>query len=601
MLPYRYIVTADFEFEFGGHASFEEASRSGERPRPVCMVAKELRSGQEWRIWRGQFGSMPPFPIGPDALFVAYYASAELGCFKALGWPMPTNILDLFTEFRNRTNVVKPKGDKRPILPAGSGLVGALTYFGLDALAAEEKDRLRLLVLRGGPWSERECQEILDYCATDTDPLERLLSAMLPRIDLPRALLRGRYMAAAAAMEFNGTPIDVPTLQLIREYWTDIQDDLIRSLDTYGIYDGRTFKADRWANLLNHNNIPWPLLETGNLNLSDKVFRQMAKSYPLVSPYRELRHSLSDLRLNDLAVGQDNRNRTILSAFRALSGRNAPSNTRFIFGPSVWLRGLIKPPPGHGVAYIDWAQQEFGIAAALSGDPAMQEAYLSGDCYLKFGQQAGGIPHNATKESLKDEHKDLKPQRELYKQCVLGVQYGQEAESLALKINQPPIVARGLLRAHRETYRTFWRWSDAAVDHAMVHNSLHTVFGWHVHVRENPNPRTLRNFPMQANGAEMLRLACCLGTERGIEICAPVHDAVLICAPLDRLDTDIATMRGIMAEASRVILDGFELRTDVHVVKYPDHYMDERGVVMWDLVMRLIAERQSAKTIKGVA
>jgi DNA polymerase-1 len=39
---------------------------------------------------------------------------------------------------------------------------------------------------------------------------------------------------------------------------------------------------------------------------------------------------------------------------------------------------------------------------------------------------------------------------------------------------------------------------------------------------------------MQANGAEMLRMACCLGTEQGIEICAPVHDAVLICAPRRR-------------------------------------------------------------------
>jgi DNA polymerase I len=104
-----------------------------------------------------------------------------------------------------------------------------------------------------------------------------------------------------------------------------------------------------------------------------------------------------------------------------------------------------------------------------------------------------------------------------------------EAESLAFRIGQPPIVARNLLRAHRETYRRFWAWSDGAVNFAMLTGSLHTVFGWHVHVEEKANPRSLRNFPMQANGAEMLRLACCLATERGIEVCAPVHDAVLIC------------------------------------------------------------------------
>ena len=97
---------------------------------------------------------------------------------------------------------------------------------------------------------------------------------------------------------------------------------------------------------------------------------------------------------------------------------------------------------------------------------------------------------------------------------------------------------------------------------------------------------------MQANGAEMLRLACCLGTERGVEVCAPVHDAVLICAPLDRLDHDIAAMQAAMQEASRVVLDGFELRSDVEIVRYPDRYMDPRGAVMWERVMGLIGRQE---------
>ena len=97
---------------------------------------------------------------------------------------------------------------------------------------------------------------------------------------------------------------------------------------------------------------------------------------------------------------------------------------------------------------------------------------------------------------------------------------------------------------------------------------------------------------MQANGAEMLRLACCLATERGIEVCAPVHDAVLICAPLERLDADVARMQDAMREASRIVLDGFELGTDAKIVRYPDRYMDERGATMWERVMKLIHEQQ---------
>ena len=71
---------------------------------------------------------------------------------------------------------------------------------------------------------------------------------------------------------------------------------------------------------------------------------------------------------------------------------------------------------------------------------------------------------------------------------------------------------------------------------------------------------------MQANGAEMLRLACCLATEQGIEVCAPVHDAVLICAPFDHLEVDVVRMQDNMREASRVVLDGIELGTDAETV-----------------------------------
>jgi DNA polymerase I len=295
------------------------------------------------------------------------------------------------------------------------------------------------------------------------------------------------------------------------------------------------------------------------------------------------------MRLSDLAVGRDGRNRTLLSAFRARTSRNQPSNSRFIFGPSVWLRGLIKPPPGYAIAYVDWSQQEFGIAAALSGDPMMMEAYRSGDPYLSFAKQANAAPLEATKVT----HSAV---REQFKACVLAVQYGMGHDALAQRIGQPPIRARELLNLHHETYRVFWRWSDAAVDQAMLTGNLHTVFGWRIRVSTNANPRSLRNFPMQANGAEMLRLACCLATERGIEVCAPIHDAVMITAPLERLDADVVRMQDAMREASRVVLNRFELGSDVKVVRFPDRYSDPRGAVMWSRVMTMIDEGQSRVT-----
>ena len=47
-----------------------------------------------------------------------------------------------------------------------------------------------------------------------------------------------------------------------------------------------------------------------------------------------------------------------------------------------------------------------------------------------------------------------------------------------------------------------------------------------------------------------------------------------------------------MAEASRAVLNGFELRTDVKAIHPPDRYCDPRGVEMWARVMKLVDKRE---------
>jgi DNA polymerase I len=67
-------------------------------------------------------------------------------------------------------------------------------------------------------------------------------------------------------------------------------------------------------------------------------------------------------------------------------------------------RGLIKPEPGRAVAYVDWSQEEFGIAASLSGDAAMIDAYQSGDPYLAFGQQVSAAAKGGATMAAREDH-----------------------------------------------------------------------------------------------------------------------------------------------------------------------------------------------------
>jgi DNA polymerase I len=531
---YREVWLVAFEFE----------RPPGERPTPFALAAEELHSGRRLRLGPGDCQRPePPYPVGPDVLFVAYDAPAALGCHLALSWPLPGCVLDLHAEFRRLTSGLLPPGD----------------YMLADALA-----QFRLNADDG------------------VDGLKALLQTLLSQLDLPRALLRGRYTKAVAWMEWDGVPLDVGLLDRLRAGWDHFRDRLVKRVDSdYGVFDGLKFNPRRWAAWVNRNRIPWPRLAPGRLELSLDAFRDMAEAYPRVRPMKELRATLGLLGHSALPVGRDGRNRCPLRPFAAKTGRNAPSTTRFIFGAAVWVRGLIRPPEGMALAYLDYEQQEFGIAAALSQDEAMMAAYRSGDPYLAFAKQAGAVPADATKASHRG-------QRERFKHCALGVQYGMTAQGLAARLGVPAAQAQELLRLHRRTYPTYWRWSDAVERHALKHGQLQAAFGWAVHLGPDPNRRSLRNFPLQANGAEMLRLACCFATEAGVRVCAPVHDALLIEAPARDIDEAVACCQQGMGRASRQVLPGFPLRTEARVVRFPDRYMDERGRPMWDLVCGLL-------------
>src|SRR5438128_1044105 len=77
---------------------------------------------------------------------------------------------------------------------------------------------------------------------------------------------------------------------------------------------------------------------------------------------------------------------------------------------------------------------------------------------------------------------------------------------------------------------------------------IHSEFGWRQRVMSGTEAGALKNFPAQANGAEMMRIAAIAATEAGIEVACPVHDAFLIAAPLDRLEADVAHMRGLRTD-----------------------------------------------------
>jgi len=579
LVDFDEIWVVDFEYRGGD---------SGNPCDVVCVAAKELRAGRSVKLWLdGQAPAQPPYRIDERALFVYFAGTAECGAHLALGWPLPARVLDLSPEYRNYANGRIHKSQPR-------GLINALEHFGLPHISKAEKDFWREIVLRGPPYTDEEKAGILDYCFSD-DVLgtEALLWRMLPEIkDLQRAIkLRSEFVKISAQMEFNGIPIDTEVFAYLRDQksWDRIREALVPVLDApYGVYDGYHFNEDKFEAYLAREQIPWPRLPSGKLELKKKVFRERAKAFQQIADLHELRSTMSDMRSIKLQVGADGRARTTLWPFVSKTSRTQPQ--AYIFSDATWIRSLIKPKEGTAIAYEDLSAAEFGIAAALSGDPMMIEDYSSGDPYISAAIAFGHAPPGASKKT----HRVV---RDLFKIVLLACQYTMQAPALAARLGISVLAAKEILRQHRLRYSTYWQWIEAWTHRSYAEGQTSTCFGWDFRLDQRVKESTLMNWPVQAHCAEILRVSCILAAKLGLKLLAPVHDAILIEAPIDRIDHDVALLRECMRRASRIVLNPaggtFELRTDADPLivpskAHPIRYEDKRGEKTWAAVTKQI-------------
>ena len=575
---------------------FEYVHDAGEVPEPVCMVAWDLMTGDKVELWRRELRQGCPFDTGPGSLFIVFSGAGDLGCFLALGWPIPARVVDLYPEARQE---VFDTGS-----PARASLLSAARRYGVPVMESADKEASRdLIIFRR--FTDADRRRLLDYCAEDVLATGRVFMCMFGTLTRTRAawngvLLRGRYTAALARMERTGVPLDVESLSLAQRHWDGIKRRLIARVDSaYGLYVDGAFSAARFERYLRRQSIPWPRLESGALSLADGTFRQAARAHPQLGALRELRHVLAGMRLSDYTIGADGRNRVFLNPYGSVTGRNQPSNSRFIFGSARWSRSFIRPAPGMALAYCDWSAQEIAICAALSRDPALWGAYASGDPYWSFAVDAGlspPVPYSKSDAA----HVRL---RKRCKALMLGVGYGMEAAGLAGALGVTLDEARELLLRHRESYRAFWRFVARVQDTGAAGLELRTRFHWVRRLKPGsglPNPRSLQNWPAQANGAEMMRLAAAMLTEAGVQVCCPVHDAFLIEAPADELADTVAATRRLMMDASELVLgEGYRVRVGADEVRHPARYVDENAGTMFADVMTLARDLEAERACSG--
>ena len=206
-------------------------------------------------------------------------------------------------------------------------------------------------------------------------------------------------------------------------------------------------------------------------------------------------------------------------------------------GPSSWVRGLDQARVlTRRWRTCDYSGQEIAIGAALSGDQALLAAVETGRPAHVL-RQSGGAGAAGRHQGQPTDMSVICPRRAFTPSITV-----MQPPNLALRMGKSEIEARELLKRLQELFPMFVEWAEANVHAGQLRGYLSTVFGWTL-ITGGERPNTLRNFVVQANAAEMLRLACCLTTEHGIAVCGPLHDALMVQGPIDEIDDVVAAVR----------------------------------------------------------
>jgi hypothetical protein len=561
------------------------------RHHVVCIVAHEWPSGRVYKIWLDGQPCLFQLPCDEDTLWVSFVAVAELRSLLAINHPLPKRILDLHVENHWLNNLQESQLERSlKRKEKFFSLVTTLRRNGFDSVSAEEKESMRNLIMGGGPFTEDQKSAILDYCESDVTPLDELLPKLLPLIDIRRAVARGTYIIEIAKVEDRGIPIDVSRLEQIRQRRDELMLHIIARWPQIDVYDGTTFNQEKFAAFLVQAGLAdrWRKTPTGLYSSEDSYLEEMGRYFPLIEDLRQLKKVVLQLQRDRFRAGLDGRARCPLWPFSSITGRNQPSadnplnNGRsevpYIFGLPKALRFLIRPTAGTALAYIDWEQQEFMIAALMSGDQEMIRAYKTGNPYLALAKKLGEVPETATKATHHREH-------ERFKAVVLGVNYGRTKFGLSRVLGLPVYECEALLRGYWTTFSTYAQWSKIVCVLMFGYGRLWVWDGWQCLLGQDANVRSVLNWPVQSTGSVLLRLAVILAARRGVRIIATVHDAILIESQEEDIEHHVALAKAAMDEACHLVL-GEAIRSDCQIISSSGagRFQDEKGSKLWKTI-----------------
>jgi hypothetical protein len=431
-----------------------------------------------------------------------------------------------------------------------------------EKIDTDEKNEVRDVIISGDREKiEKAKDRILAYNESDIKYLHRIFAKVLGSFVargisvedwLRGALLRGDYSYRTALMVEAGYPVNMVK---IKNFMGNINNILKSAAEDCLEIEPeiKSFRYDKkkdryvacekpiraWVD--KQDKPYWRRTDKGKKSLSKDAFGDWFNSQSMGFAGAYCRYLKTKQSLNGFLpgagkgkkkkvfldyVGKDNRVRPYFGIYGAQSSRSQPAATGFIPLKAHWMRNFIEANEGFALAQGDFSSEEFLVAAILSQDKKMMEAYASGDVYLAFAKTARLVPQSATKNS----HKKM---RDVCKALVLGISYDMSAKGLAPRIAQSSgeafteAEAQGLISKFYDTYSDYRDWKESIIEQYEERAKLILSDGW-IMWGNNSNLRSVGNFPVQGASAVIMRKAVAKAQDAGLLVLMTVHDSLTI-------------------------------------------------------------------------
>jgi len=534
-------------------------------------------------------------------IFVSFNVESEASALISLGVdPLKMKWIDLYLEYvmlSNHNNEISKgnqyiRGEVKRIntgsFDKGPKSLSAALYKLCDIkIDSAHKNEMRDLIISSPKeFTEKQKQDIMDYCLSDTVHLPRLLSAIKQKYStcIPRnhkATLaneihwRAEYAVRTAKMVRHGYPVNVKWVKNLTDNIPVVMRELVEDINeqfpdikpfkfnkSNAKYTMDTRAVRKWIENSEHKK--WEKTETGLYSLSLDAFK---KFYNYSHDYPRNNFGAQMVRYFNMAqqlrgfsepsgsesntfwdyVGSDGMVRPYMNIYGAQSSRSQPSSTSFLFLKTGWMRSLCVPPKGKAIGAIDYSSQEFLLGAVCSMDEKMIEAYKSGDVYLAYAKGIGMVPPEGTKETHGKE-------RDLCKATVLGLSYMMSEFGLSYDLSEKlgryvsPDDCKNLVDSFYDLYSKFSSWRETTIKRYFEADKFIRLPDGFYMWGDNHNFRSVGNVPLQGFGACIMRKAVQLAQDAGLDVIFTLHDALYIMFDSNDI-TAMDTLRRCMKEA----------------------------------------------------